>query len=169
MKIAIIGYSGSGKSTLAKKLSKLYNINVLHLDSVHFLENWVERSNEEMNELVLAFMNDNKDGWVIDGNYSKIAKNRFEEADLIIFLNFNRFFCFKSAFKRYKENKGKTRSDMALGCEEKFDFEFMKWILYKGRNKRKRLWYKNIISNHKCTLVFKNRRQLTKYYNKIGE
>ena len=45
MKISIIGYSGSGKSTLAKNLSKHYGIPVLHMDSVHFLENWKERDN----------------------------------------------------------------------------------------------------------------------------
>ena len=45
--------------------------------------------------------------------------------DKIIFLNYNRFFCLKSVIKRYKENIGKTRSDMAIGCDEKLDFEFI--------------------------------------------
>jgi len=37
MKIAVNGYSGSGKSTLARRLGELYQIPVLHLDTVHWL------------------------------------------------------------------------------------------------------------------------------------
>ncbi len=59
MKIAIIGYSGSGKSTLARKLANFYQLPVLHLDSVHFKENWQECSDEDMNQAVLNFLNSN--------------------------------------------------------------------------------------------------------------
>ena len=57
MKIAIIGYSGTGKSTLARKLANFYKLPVLHLDSVHFKENWQECSDEDMNQAVLNFLN----------------------------------------------------------------------------------------------------------------
>ncbi len=59
MKIAIIGYSGTGKSTLARKLANFYQLPVLHLDSVHFKENWQECSDEDMNQAVLNFLNSN--------------------------------------------------------------------------------------------------------------
>ena len=36
MKVAVIGYSGSGKSTLAKKLGRIYQCPVLHLDRINF-------------------------------------------------------------------------------------------------------------------------------------
>lgn len=164
MKIVIIGYSGSGKSTLAKILGKHYNIPVLHLDSVSFLNGWNGRDEKETNEIVKKFMEEN-DSWIIDGNYYKIAKERFEQADKIIFLNYNRFFCLKSVIKRYKENIGKTRSDMAMGCDEKLDFEFLYWVFIKGRNKNRRDRFKNIVKKHNNSMVFKNRKQLFKYYN----
>ena len=104
------------------------------------------------------------DSWIIDGNYYKIAKERFELADKIIFLNYNRFFCLKSVIKRYKQNVGKTRSDMAAGCEEKLDFKFLYWVFMKGRIKTRRERFKNIVKNHKNAIVFKNRKQLYKYY-----
>ena len=86
MKIAIIGYSGSGKSTLAKTLGELYDIPTLHLDTVHFLPNWVERTNEDERRIVTEFL-DKNEGWVIDGSYSKIVyERRMEEADKIILL-----------------------------------------------------------------------------------
>ena len=76
MKIVIIGYSGSGKSTLAKTLGINYNIPVLHLDSVNFLSGWKVREQKETDEIVKKFIEEN-DSWIIDGNYHKIAKERF--------------------------------------------------------------------------------------------
>lgn len=167
MKISIIGYSGSGKSTLAKNLSKHYDIPVLHMDSVHFLENWKERDNKEFNEIVTKFINNN-DSWIVEGNYKSIAPERHDMADLVIFLNYNRFFCYKSAKRRYKMYKGQTRDDMAIGCEEKFDKEFKVWLLYKGRIKERRKRFEKIIQNKPNSLVFKNRRQLFEYYEENG-
>ena len=164
MKIVIIGYSGSGKSTLAKTLGAHYNIAVLHLDSVHFLSGWKVRDEKESNEIVKKFIEENE-SWIIDGNYHKIASYRFELADKIIFLNYNRFFCLNSVIKIYKENIGKTRSDMAAGCEEKLDLKFLYWVFIKGRSKTRRDRFKNILNNHKNAIVFKNRKQLFKYYN----
>ena len=163
MKIVIIGYSGSGKSTLAKNLGAHYNIPVLHLDSVHFKEGWVERDNEEFNQIILYFMKNN-DSWIIDGNYRKVALERFQEADQLIFLNYNRFFCLNSVIKRYFKNKGKTRIDMAEGCEEKLDLPFLWWVFAKGRNKTRRTQLENLAKNHKNALIFKNRKQLFQYY-----
>ena len=165
MKIVIIGYSGSGKSTLAKTLGIHYNIPVLHLDSVHFKAGWEERSDVESNEIVKFFMSQN-DSWIIDGNYRKIVPERFESADQIIFLNYNRFFCLKSVLKRYKQNKGKTRIDLAEDCIEKIDLPFLWWVFYKGRTKERRNRLLGYVKNHKNSLIFTNRKQLFTYYSK---
>lgn len=163
MKIVIIGYSGSGKSTLAKTLGAHYNIAVLHLDSVNFLSGWKVRDEKQSNEIVNKFMEENE-SWIIDGNYHKIARERFELADKIIFLNYNRFFCLKNVIKRYKENIGRTRNDMAAGCEEKLDFEFLYWVFLKGRNKHRRNRFNKIVKNHNNSIVFKNRKELFNYF-----
>ncbi len=163
MKIVIIGYSGSGKSTLAKTLGAHYNIAVLHLDRVNFLSGWKVRDEKESNEIVNKFMEENE-AWIIDGNYHKIARERFELADKIIFLNYNRFFCLKNVIKRYKENIGRTRNDMAAGCEEKLDFEFLYWVFLKGRNKHRRNRFNKIVKNHNNSIVFKNRKELFNYF-----
>ena len=162
MKIQIIGYSGSGKSTLARRLANHYNLPVLFLDTVKFYGDWQERTNEEQNEIVNKFLNDNKDGWVIDGNYSNIASKRFEETDKIIFLNYNRLYCYFQAFKRYRINKNKKRENFP--CIEKFDFEFQLWLIYQGRTRKRRK--KHLDNLNKCKgekLVFKSRKGLLKY------
>lgn len=163
MKISIVGYSGSGKSTLAKKLGTFYDCDVLHLDSVHFGANWVEKSDEEMIAQVKPFLE--KDNWVIDGNYSRILyRERMEQADRILILKFNRFASLWRAYKRYRTYKGTTRSDMAPGCNEKFDLEFVCWILWNGRSKKARDRYQGIATAYpEKTVIIKNQRQLDRF------
>ena len=166
MKIQIIGYAGSGKSTLAKKLGNHYNINYLHLDNIQFYGNWETRSIEEQTLMVDKFLTENE-SWVIDGNYSKVSPIRFEISDITIFLNYNRFYCYKMCKRRYKLYKDSHRE--SCPCKEKFDFEFRKWILYEGRTKQRK--QKHIINLNKTNgekLIFKNLKQLNKWLREIG-
>lgn len=164
MKIAVLGYSGAGKSTLAARLGELYGLPVLHLDCVEFLPNWEKRKLDEKRRIVADFMRDN-DGWVIDGNYSKLFRaERLEQADMIVLMLFDRFSCLRRAFKRYRSFRGKTRPDMADGCCEKMDIEFIRWILHGGRTKRKKADYKAIRDMYPDkTAVLKNQRQLDEF------
>lgn len=170
MKIAIIGYSACGKSTLARKLSETHNVDVLHLDTIQFLPNWVIRDEEDKVRMIKEFL-DTHDSWIIDGNYSSLCQERrLEEADLIILLLFNRFSCLLRAYSRYKKYKNKTRPDMAQGCNEKIDLEFVKWILYKGRTKQKRQKYSNIVAKYSDkAILIKNQKQLNTYINALNK
>ena len=168
MKIAIMGYSGSGKSTLARLLAEKHNLAVLHFDAVHFLPGWAIRSSEEKEKITKEFM-DSHEGWVIDGNYFKLyPERRIEEADRIILLLFNRLSCLYRAYRRSIIYANKTRPDMGEGCKEKFDFEFMKWILWKGRRNEVRARYKDIIRKYpQKVIVIKNQKQLNKYMENL--
>ena len=168
MKIAIIGYSGAGKSTTARKLGEKYNIPVLHLDTVYHMPGWQVRPTEDSQAIVAQFMAEN-DSWVIDGNYKAILqKERFEQADMILFFNFNRFTCFCRAFGRYLKYKGKSRPDMTQGCNEKFDLEFAKWILKDGRTPQKVQAYKNMCQKYgEKVVIISSQKQLDKFLEKI--
>lgn len=161
MKIAICGFSGSGKSTLAGKLGDMYDVPVVHLDSVHFLPNWVERKKEEEIEYLTNFL-DNNDSWVIDGNYTNTQyERRLAEADLIIFMLFNRFSSLHRVTKRYRTYKGKSRPDIGAGCEEKLDWEFIRWVLHDGRTHRKKQIFRESARKYKDKVrILKNQRQL---------
>lgn len=166
MKIQIIGYCGSGKSTLAKKLGLFYNIPYLHLDNVQFYGDWQERTIEEQNEIVNKFLQENEN-WIIDGNYSKVSPIRFEISDITIFLNYNRFYCYKMCKRRYKLYKDSHRE--SCPCKEKFDFEFRKWILYEGRTKQRRKKHiDNLTKTNGTKLIFSNLKQLNKWLREIG-
>ncbi len=168
MKIAVIGYSGSGKSTLAGKLSQKFDVPVLYIDTIQFLPGWAERPSEEKQAILKEFL-DTHDGWVIDGNYTKLSfDRRMQEADKIIFLAFNRFACVFRALKRYFKYKGKTRESMAQGCDEKIDAEFLWWVFYKGRTKKRRsLYYGTIQKYRDKSVIIKNQRQLERFEKKM--
>lgn len=169
MKIAILGYSGSGKSTLARWLGDYYKIPILFLDTVQFLPNWVERDRDEGRLIVHDFMKKNS-SWVIDGNYSDFSqRERLEQADKIVFMNFPRRVCIYRAFKRYLQYKNTTRESMAKGCTEKIDLEFTWWILHDGRTREKRKHYREIeMEFREKIVVLKNKREVELFKKNIA-
>lgn len=168
MKIAIVGYSGSGKSTLADYCGSVLGIPVLHLDTVQFLPGWIERSDPDKTEIIQTFLRTHSD-WIIDGNYSRFFyEQRLEEADRIIFLNFSRSACLMRVTRRYFRYRNTTRPDMAPGCKEKLDWEFVKWILWEGRSNAARRRYDKLMTDYPSkTIVIHNQRELNSLYTKI--
>lgn len=166
MKIQICGYSGSGKSTFARKLGEMYKIKVLHLDSIHFSEGWMERSDIDMSVDVMRFMK--QEDWIIDGNYTRIAPKRYEECDQLFYFNFNRIACLINVIRRYRKYRHTTRDDMASGCEEKLDFEFVKWVLLDGRKRKQRLRKKKYQELYQDKIVvFENQKQVDLYFKNL--
>ena len=148
MKIAIIGYSGAGKSTLAEKLSHYYSIPKLHMDTLQFQPGWQDSDREWMLDEVKKFLT-KQEAWVIDGNYSWcFYKERMQDADQIIFLNFSPLTCLFRAFKRYLKYRGKVRESMAAGCQEQFNWEFIRWILRDGRSEFAKERYKWVLETY---------------------
>ena len=164
MKIAIIGYSGSGKSTLCRFLGEKYEIPMLHFDTVQFLPNWKVREACEKEKIVREFLDANEN-WCIEGNYSKIFfDERMEKADFIVVMLFNRFNSLWRVWKRFRMYKGRSRPDMTVGCDEKLDFEFIRWVLFDGRRKESRSKYKKVICDYKeKVVVIKNQKQLDRF------
>lgn len=166
MKIAIIGFSGSGKSTLAAKLGELYGLPVFHLDCYHFKPDWIENSDDEM-EQKLRFDLNGSESWVIDGNYTRIYPERFTEADLLVFLNFNRFICLYRAIKRKIVYSHKSRPSIAPGCKEKLDLTFIWWILHKGRDRRHKKRLKMLCEQAKKSIIIDRKGKLSKFIRTI--
>ena len=125
-KILILGSSGAGKSTFSKRLGKLLNIEVVHLDFYYWKPNWINTPRKEWKEKLKDLLK--KDCWIMDGNYANSLDLRLKHADTVIFLDSNRFFCLWRCFKRFVKYRGHVRPDLAEGCYEKFDWEFFKWI-----------------------------------------
>lgn len=167
MKIQVVGYSSSGKSTFSKRLSKHYHIDVLHIDKIFFGPNWEQRNKKKIEDEIHEFMK--KDQWIIDGQYRKIATDRYEVSDKLFLFDFNRFKCLYGAILRRIKYHNKSRDSIADGCKERLNLSFIWWILFSGRKKDSKALMKLYKEKYKHKVViFKNRRQVDKYLKSIG-
>lgn len=133
-KVLIIGSSGAGKSTLSTKLSKKWNLPLVHLDALYWKPGWIPTSKQEFQEKILAELT--ADEWIIDGNFNSSLPLRAQYADLIIFLDFPKLLCMYRVVTRAWKYRGKTRPDMGPGCNEKMDMEFARWVWRFPKNVR---------------------------------
>ncbi|MBQ8541299.1 MAG: AAA family ATPase [Clostridia bacterium] len=159
-KILVIGSPGSGKSTFSKILSEKLNIPLVHLDRLWWKDGWVERSREEFDMLLKKELEN--ECWIIDGNYQRTLELRLKYADTVIFFDYNRFLCLWRVLKRVAVNHGKVRADMPLGCPERFDWDFMKYV-YHFNDKQRADIYKKLSTNPRVrVIIIKNRKNFKK-------
>jgi adenylate kinase family enzyme len=126
-RIMVVGVSaGVGKSTFARKLSKILDIDVYHLDTFYWEPGWVEASIESFSSRQQEIIHQSQ--WIIEGNYKHTFDLREKFADTIIYLELPLSICLFRVMKRWILNIGKYRPDRADGCEEKLDFTFLKFI-----------------------------------------
>lgn len=167
MKILVIGYSSSGKSTFAKRLAKLYQLPVLHIDKIAFAPNWIERESDVVAADIKAFMQ--KKSWIIDGQYRKLVPERFDQANQIFIFNFNRFKCLYGAIVRRIKYHNQNRDTIAEGCKERLNLSFVWWILFTGRRKDSKDLIKSYIKEYPTKVkVFTSRKQTDRYLRSIG-
>lgn len=156
-RISIVGGSGSGKSTLCNILSKELGLPAIHLDAINYEPNWVEINKTERDNIILSKAQDDK--WVIDGNYNKTLKERFDKADLIIWLDYSTLKQLHGILKRYFTTRNSERPEIP-GCKERLEPEFIKYVL--TYNKKKRpviLDYLKDVPKEKV-LIFKHQKDL---------
>lgn len=167
MRICVIGYAGSGKSSFAIKLGERYLIDPTYIDKFHFKPGWIEREAHLRNAMLKRVVE--QDQWIIDGNYSSIVVERFDLSDQIFIFNFNRFKSLYGVIVRRIKYRNKTRRSMTEGNVEKLDFEFLIWVMFKGRSKNRRLFYKQLKSRYPSkTIEFKKRSQVNQYLRTLG-
>lgn len=165
-RILIIGCGGAGKSTLARQLGEKLNLPVVHLDQIWWAPgNWQHLEREEFDGLVLAEME--KPQWILDGNFNRTLPMRLEKCDAVIYLDISRVTCLLSWVKRVITNWGKARPDMAEGCAERFDPEFVSWIWNFNKNNRERYYRMLGEAENIETIVLKNRHMVKRFLNTL--
>lgn len=167
-RIMIIGCGGAGKSTLARALGVKTGLPVVHLDQIFWSPgNWQHLQREEFDALLMAEAE--KEKWIIDGNYNRTLALRMDKADTIIYLDFSRWQCLAGWIKRVVTHWGKARPDMAPGCNEWFDPEFVKWLWNYNRDNRQRNYELIAKYPHIQPIILKNRRQVRRFLDSISE
>ncbi len=164
-RILIIGCSGSGKSTLARALKEKLGLPVVHLDQLWWKDGWQHVTREEFDSRLAMALN--MDSWIIDGNYSRTIPQRLPKCDTIIYLDFNRWECLLGMAQRVMGSYGRVRPDMAPGCRERFDWDFVKFIWNFNENNRVRNYTWIASARHAKAIILKSRREVKQFLAQI--
>ena len=125
-RVLLIGSPCAGKTTLALALGKKLDLPVIHLDTLHWRDGWVEAPREEFDALLSEALA--RPRWIIDGNYSRTLPLRLSRCDTVVYLDYPRLVCLWGAVRRVLRNRGVSRPDMGGDCPERFDPEFLRYI-----------------------------------------
>jgi adenylate kinase family enzyme len=124
-KVLVIGSCGAGKSVFSRRLGEVSGLPVIHLDRHFWSSGWVKPDRDQWRERVRALLEG--ESWIIDGNYGATMEMRLEYCDTVIFLDFPRHICTWRVIKRAINYRGRSRPDLADGCPEKLNWDFIKW------------------------------------------
>ncbi len=167
-KVVILGASGTGKTTICRILGEKLNVKILHLDSVYWKKDWDNINKSDFNKYMKRFLLENKT-WVIDGNYSNNLHfdYRLEACDTIVYLDFGIQVSLHGIHERAKKYKHISRADMAEGCIEGIDQEFLQYVaFYRNKNMLLKAHIKKY-ENKKKVLIFKSREELNSWVNNL--
>jgi adenylate kinase family enzyme len=107
-------------------LGEATGIEVVHLDRLHWRAGWIEPPKDEWLKTVEAAIE--KESWIMDGNFGGTMEMRLKASDTVIFLDLPRAVCTYRVFRRRLKYRNTHRPDMAEGCNEKIDLEFLGWV-----------------------------------------
>jgi adenylate kinase family enzyme len=99
-RILIFGAAGSGKSTLADRLGEALSLPVMHLDNIRHEHGWDSVDWPEMGARMEAFVEAHPEGWISEGNYSRVRDVTLSRGDTLISLDVPWRVSFTRLFKR---------------------------------------------------------------------
>ena len=163
-KVLVIGSSGAGKSTFSRRLHSATGLKLIHLDKLYWQPNWVEPTDKtEWRKNLAEVLKD--DSWIIDGNYSSTLAMRLAACDTAILLDLPNYICAWRVFKRTVFYRKRKRPDMAEGCRERFDWEFLKWTWnYSKRSKPRVEELLKRFENEKTIIRLKSNKDVENFF-----
>ena len=165
-RLMITGCSGSGKSTLAARLGEKLSLPVHHLDRMFWQPGWKESPRDAWRALQEELRAQPR--WILDGNYGSTLEVRFASADTIIFLDLPTLSCLHGAIRRFLRFRGRSRPDVAEGCPERLDWEFLKWIWTYRRDRRpKTVARLRELEKSKRIVILSSRRAARRYLESV--
>ena len=125
-RILVIGCSGAGKSTFSKKLSQSTGLPLVSLDKEFWQPGWTMTPRAEWRQRVARLCQAER--WIMDGTFDSSLDLRLPLADTVLWFKLPRWLCMVRVAKRVASTYGRVRSEMAPGCPERIDLEFLRYI-----------------------------------------
>ncbi|MEX1254726.1 MAG: shikimate kinase [Dehalococcoidia bacterium] len=85
-RIVVFGHSGSGKTTVGRTIADRLGLARIELDALFHKPNWEPSTDEEFHAKVARALEDATQGWVVDGNYSRVHDLTLGQAETAIWL-----------------------------------------------------------------------------------
>lgn len=165
-RVMIIGCCGAGKSTFSRKLHRITQLELIHLDQHFWQANWVETATDVWKEKVQVLAN--KPSWIIDGNYGGTMDIRIEKADTIIYMDFPTWKCWWRVILRVAKNWRKVRPDMPPGCRERFDIGFLHYVAtYNIIRRKKYLRMMDELKGQKTIHIFNTDQEVDQFLQSL--
>ena len=125
-RVLVIGISGAGKSTFARALAARTALPLIHLDREFWRPGWRITPRDLWRAKVAELVA--KDAWIMDGSYDASLDLRLPRADTVVWFDYPAYVCLLRAVRRVVTTYGRVRPDLAEGCPERFDWEFLRYI-----------------------------------------
>jgi adenylate kinase family enzyme len=136
-RVLVLGSPGAGKSTFARRLAERSGLPLIHLDKHFWRPGWVEPAPEEWQRTVEKLAQQPR--WIMDGDYSRTLGTRLRRADTTFLLDTPRSINVTRVLRRVATGYGRTRPDLADGCPERLDWEFLQYVWNYPRKLRPRI------------------------------
>jgi adenylate kinase family enzyme len=148
-RVLIIGISGAGKSRLARQLGTATRLQVIHLDREFWQPGWQPSAPKDWRDRVQQLAAG--PAWIMDGNYSATLDVRLARADTVLWFDYPRRIVLPRLARRIASFYGQTRPDMAPGCPEQLDLQFLRWVWNFSANSRPQI--ESALKTHGSHLV----------------
>ena len=165
-RVIVIGSGGAGKSTFSRRLGEITRLPVIHLDRLFWRSGWVPTPKEEWKERVSREIE--RPEWIMDGNFGGTREMRMAAADTIIRLDLSRWLCIYRILKRTLLYRPGSRSDMAEGCHERLDMEFILWVWNYPRRSRKNALAEMEKFSEKDIIILKTPREVEQFLQRLS-
>ena len=156
-RVLVIGCCGAGKSSLSKRLAVVTGLPLVHMDCLYWKPGWQLVSGEELHALLEKELA--KECWIMDGNFGSTLEWRLGLCDSVIWMDYPRIVCLMGVLRRWRR-KDAGRTDITQGCDEHWDWSFLRfvWTFKNKHNKRFARLLGDAAAGGKTVLRLKNRR-----------
>jgi adenylate kinase family enzyme len=97
-RINVVGTSGSGKSTFAQKLAGIIGAPYVEMDRLYWGRGWSESMHDVFTEKLGEALSG--DIWVLDGNYTRTIPVKWQDVQMVIWLDLSFPLVMKRAISR---------------------------------------------------------------------